>query len=76
MIYIDPPYNTGSDAFVYDDAFDMDERDFEDLGGYRDEDGNWMVDRKYVLKQNNESNGRFHTEYDVFSFAIGEGFAE
>ena len=35
MIYIDPPYNTGGDAFVYDDAFDMEGREFEAAGGYR-----------------------------------------
>ena len=63
MIYIDPPYNTGGDAFVYDDAFDMEAHEFEAAGGYRDGDGNWLVDRNSVLKQNNEGNGRFHTDW-------------
>ncbi len=63
MVYIDPPYNTGGDAFVYDDAFDMEGREFEAAGGYRDGDGNWLVDRNSVLKQNNEGNGRFHTDW-------------
>lgn len=63
MVYIDPPYNTGSDAFVYDDAFDMEGREFEAAGGYRDGDGNWLVDRNSVLKQNNEGSGRFHTDW-------------
>ena len=60
---IDPPYNTGGDAFVYDDAFDMEAHEFEAAGGYRDGDGNWLVDRNSVLKQNNEGNGRFHTDW-------------
>ena len=63
MIYIDPPYNTGGDAFVYDDAFDMEAHEFEAAGGYRDGNGNWLVDRNSVLKQNNEGNGRFHTDW-------------
>ena len=63
MVYIDPPYNTGSDAFVYDDAFDMEAHEFEAAGGYRDGNGNWLVDRNSVLKQNNEGNGRFHTDW-------------
>lgn len=28
-IYIDPPYNTGSDDFVYEDSFDFTEKDLE-----------------------------------------------
>ena len=63
MVYIDPPYNTGGDAFVYDDAFDMEAHEFEAAGGYRDGNGNWLVDRNSVLKQNNEGNGRFHTDW-------------
>lgn len=29
MIYIDPPYNTGSDAFVYTDDFSMDKTEYQ-----------------------------------------------
>lgn len=39
MIYIDPPYNTGHD-FVYPDSFMMDNEDYNEGTGYRDEDGN------------------------------------
>ncbi len=48
---------------MYDDAFDMEAHEFEAAGGYRDGDGNWLVDRNSVLKQNNEGNGRFHTDW-------------
>lgn len=32
-IYIDPPYNTGSDDFVYNDSFDFSEKDLEEKLG-------------------------------------------
>lgn len=59
MIYIDPPYNTGGDTFVYNDSYAMDEDEFLSVGGYCDEDGNRIVD----TKNNNETNGRFHTDW-------------
>lgn len=59
MIYIDPPYNTGSDAFVYDDDFAMGGEAFAENSGAVDEDGNRLFD----LRENNESNGRFHTDW-------------
>ena len=33
MIYIDPPYNTGSDGFVYNDSFNFDVETFMRLSG-------------------------------------------
>lgn len=59
MIYIDPPYNTGKDSFVYNDVYSMSEEEFLTAGGYYDEDGNRVID----VKENNESNGRFHTDW-------------
>ena len=59
MIYIDPPYNTGNDAFVYDDDFAMADGDFHAANGWRDEDGAMQYD----LRANNVSNGRFHTDW-------------
>lgn len=55
MIYIDPPYNTGSD-FVYRDNFTIDKDEYMENSGQSDEDGNRMV-------QNLESNGRYHTDW-------------
>ncbi|WP_315305200.1 site-specific DNA-methyltransferase [Selenomonas noxia] len=59
MIYIDPPYNTGNDSFVYDDDFAMENGDFHAANGWRDEDGAMQYD----LRANNVSNGRFHTDW-------------
>lgn len=54
-LYIDPPYNTGSD-FVYEDDFAQSTDEYLANSGQYDEDGNRMV-------QNTESNGRFHTDW-------------
>jgi adenine-specific DNA-methyltransferase len=59
MIYIDPPYNTGKDSFVYDDDFDMYASEFSSVSGQRDEDRNILFD----IRQNHEANGRFHTDW-------------
>lgn len=55
MIYIDPPYNTGND-FVYEDDFAQSTGEYLANSGQYDEEGNRLV-------QNNESNGRFHTDW-------------
>lgn len=57
MIYIDPPYNTGSDAFVYPDTFTMDKDEYEEGIGLYDENGN------RAFKENNASNPRFHSDW-------------
>ena len=59
MIYIDPPYNTGSDSFVYDDVFATTEEEFSAASGQKDEQGNLLFD----MRVNNEANGRFHTDW-------------
>ncbi|WP_172837359.1 site-specific DNA-methyltransferase [Selenomonas sp. oral taxon 126] len=59
MIYIDPPYNTGNDAFVYDDDFAMEGGDFVAANVPYDEYGNMVYD----FKKNLDSNGRFHTDW-------------
>ena len=55
MIYIDPPYNTGSD-FIYEDDFSQETGEYLGNSGQFDEEGNRLV-------QNPESNGRFHTDW-------------
>ena len=57
MIYIDPPYNTGSDKFVYPDNYTMDEEDYEDGIGLKDEEGNKL------FRENLISNPRFHSDW-------------
>ena len=59
MIYIDPPYNTGNDAFVYDDDFAMENGEFVAANAPYDEHGNVVYD----FKKNLDSNGRFHTDW-------------
>jgi adenine-specific DNA-methyltransferase len=55
MIYIDPPYNTGND-FVYEDDFSQSSEEYLARSGQFDDQGNRLF-------QNNDSNGRFHTDW-------------
>lgn len=57
MIYIDPPYNTGKDSFVYPDNYTMDFDKFEEEVGAKTEDG----DRLFSV--NTEANPRFHSAW-------------
>ena len=57
MIYIDPPYNTGNDSFVYNDNFAMSNKEFSEASGQYDGNIN------YDIRKNNESNGKFHTDW-------------
>ena len=59
LIYIDPPYNTGNDSFVYDDSFSVSEDEFSEKSNQRDEQGNILFD----IRTNNENNGKFHTDW-------------
>lgn len=55
VIYIDPPYNTGSDL-IYDDDFSSDSDEYLNISGDIDTAGNRLV-------QNTDTNGRFHTDW-------------
>ena len=55
MIYIDPPYNTGSDKFIYTDDFHISKEEYEKEAGYKNEDG------EYLVKENLDSNPQFHS---------------
>lgn len=57
MIYIDPPYNTGSDSFTYPDNYNMDAEEYAEKAGALDENGNRL------FKENNRSNPRFHSDW-------------
>ncbi|MGN1233652.1 MAG: site-specific DNA-methyltransferase [Candidatus Cryptobacteroides sp.] len=59
MIYIDPPYNTGSD-FVYNDKKKEELTTFEGHNGLFDNDGNMLLQE---YERNTESDGRFHTKW-------------
>jgi adenine-specific DNA-methyltransferase len=55
LIYIDPPYNTGKD-FVYPDNFQDNIKNYLELTGQLDNNGNKM-------SSNTEASGRFHTDW-------------
>lgn len=55
LIFIDPPYNTGSD-FIYRDSFALTEDEYEQQSGIVDELGVRMV-------KNTDANGRFHSDW-------------
>lgn len=38
IIYIDPPYNTGSDGFVYPDKFEYNDQSLQDMFGLNDDE--------------------------------------
>lgn len=55
MIYIDPPYNTGSD-FVYKDNFKDNIRNYKEITGQVDGEGR-------NISNNPETSGRYHTDW-------------
>ena len=57
MIYIDPPYNTGNDGFVYPDDFSVSPDEYDDMVGLRDEENN------ILFRKNPDSNPRFHSDW-------------
>ena len=63
MIYIDPPYNTGSDSFTYPDNYTMDTGEYDEKSGALDESGNRL------FKENSTTNPRFHSDWCGFLYA-------
>ena len=55
VIYIDPPYNTGTD-FIYRDNFSESKEGYLSRSGQTDKQGNFLI-------SNLETNGRFHTDW-------------
>ena len=56
MIYIDPPYNTGSDL-IYNDSFILDSQEYDNETSYFDEDGL----RQFT--KNEKTRPRFHSDW-------------
>ncbi|MGF3055395.1 site-specific DNA-methyltransferase [Microbacterium sp. YY-01] len=56
LIFIDPPYNTGSDRFVYEDDFAEDTETYLQRSGQTNEFGE-------RIKANVDSSGRFHSDW-------------
>lgn len=57
MIYIDPPYNTGADNFIYPDDYSMNRDEYEDEVGVFDDDGNKL------FRENPTTNPQFHSKW-------------
>jgi adenine-specific DNA-methyltransferase len=61
MIYIDPPYNTGSDSFIYPDRFAETQREYLERIGEKDAEGNLIKDGFW--RKNSRDAGHFHSNW-------------
>jgi adenine-specific DNA-methyltransferase len=61
MIYIDPPYNTGADHFIYPDKFSETKDEYEKRVGDKDEEGYMTKDG--MFKKNSKENGQYHSNW-------------
>lgn len=61
MIYIDPPYNTGNDSFIYPDRFKENLENYQKNVGDKDEDGYLIQDS--IFKKNRKENGQYHSNW-------------
>ncbi len=56
MIYIDPPYNTGNDSFVYPDDFSETKAEYQ-------EKGNINLNRLNLWQKNSKDSGKYHSSW-------------
>jgi adenine-specific DNA-methyltransferase len=61
MIYIDPPYNTGNDSFIYPDKFSESKVDYEKRVGDKDEEG--YLTKDGMFHKNSKENGQYHSNW-------------
>jgi adenine-specific DNA-methyltransferase len=61
MIYIDPPYNTGKDSFIYPDKFSETKEEYLKRIGEKDEEGYMM--KEGLFRKNSKENGQFHSNW-------------
>lgn len=61
VIYIDPPYNTGSDSFIYPDRFSETKEEYLKRLGEKDEEGYLM--KEGFFRPNRRENGQFHSNW-------------
>lgn len=59
MIYIDPPYNTGNDSFIYPDKFAESKDEYLKRIGEKDEEGYLL--KEGLFRKNSKENGQFHS---------------
>ena len=59
MIYIDPPYNTGNDSFVYPDDYTERLSDYKKRTGLSDENG--FINKQDLWRKNSKESGQYHS---------------
>jgi len=60
MIYIDPPYNTGNDSFIYPDRFQETQEEYMERIGDKEEG---HVTRDGMWQKNSHDNGHYHSNW-------------
>src|SRR3989304_656862 len=61
MIYIDPPYNTGNDTFVYPDKFSETKEEYLNRIGDKDETG--FMTREGLFRKKSKDSGHYHSNW-------------
>ena len=61
MIYIDPPYNTGNDNFIYPDKFAESREEYLNRIGDKDEIG--FMTREGLFRKNSKDSGHYHSNW-------------
>lgn len=65
MIYIDPPYNTGSDQFIYPDKYSETRDEYARRVGDKDDNGYLLRDGVFVgaMRKNSKDSGHYHSNW-------------
>lgn len=61
MIYIDPPYNTGNDSFVYPDDYTERKEEYLRRAGLTDDAG--FLNKQDLWQKNSKESGRYHSAW-------------
>ena len=61
MIYIDPPYNTGNDSFIYRDQFSETKAEYQKRVGDKDDEG--YMTSEGIFRKNSRENGQYHSNW-------------
>lgn len=60
-IIIDPPYNTGSDSFIYPDSFKESKEEYQKRIGEKDSEGYLM--KEGMFRKNSKDSGHYHSNW-------------
>ena len=61
MIYIDPPYNTGNDSFVYPDDYSETLDEYQKRTGEKSAEG--YLNKQSLWKKNSKESGQYHSAW-------------